>query len=68
MVRVARTVQRGTGMTAVFKIRRYTEREVDSLISLMTANGYKVSFEKGDRVTTKVIISKDGQEYIGEDE
>jgi len=55
-------------MTAVFKIRRYTEREVDSLISLMTANGYKVSFEKGDRVTTKVIISKDGQEYIGEDE
>ena len=56
-------------MKAVFKIRRYTEREVDSLISLMTANGYKVSFEKGDRVTTKVIIiSKDGQEYIGEDE
>ena len=55
-------------MKAVFKIRRYTEREVDSLISLMTTNGYKVSFEKGDRVTTKVIISKDGQEYIGEDE
>jgi len=55
-------------MKAVFKIKRYTEREVDSLISLMTANGYKVSFEKGDRVTTKVIISKDGQEYIGEDE
>lgn len=55
-------------MKAVFKIKRYTDREVESLISLMTNNGYKVSFEKGDRVTTKVIISKDGQEYIGEDE
>ena len=55
-------------MTAVFKIRRYTAGEIDALISLMTNNGYKVSFQKGDRVSQKVIISKEGQEYIEEGE
>lgn len=51
-------------MTAVFKIRSFTANEIDSLISIMTKNGYKVIFEKGDRVSTKVIIHKEGQEYI----
>lgn len=55
-------------MTAVFKIRSFTANEIDSLISIMTKNGYKVIFEKGDRVSTKVIIHKEGQEYISIEE
>ena len=55
----------GGVMTAVFKIKSYSAIEVESLISLMNRNGYRVIFEKGDRVSTKVIIHKDGQEYVG---
>ena len=55
-------------MTAVFRIKSYSSREIDSLISIMTKNGYKVIFEKGDRVSTKIIIQKDGQEYLSETE
>lgn len=51
-------------MTAVFRIKSYSAIEIESLISLMNRNGYRVIFEKGDRVSTKVIIHKDGQEYI----
>ena len=51
-------------MTAVFRIKSYSSSEIDSLISIMTKNGYKVIFEKGDRVSTKIIIQKDGQEYL----
>lgn len=52
-------------MTAVFRIKSYSAVEIESLISLMNRNGYRVIFEKGDRVSTKVIIHKDGQEYVG---
>lgn len=54
-------------MITVFKFKSFTATEIDSLITLMTRNGYKVKFEKGDRVATKVTISKDGEEGIAED-
>jgi len=54
-------------MITVFRFKSFTASEVDSLITLMTRNGYKVKFEKGDRVTTKVTIQKDGDEGIAED-
>ena len=56
-------------MTAVFKLKRYTVAEIDAIVSVMTNNGYKVVFEKGDRVSTKMTITKDGMEFISaEDE
>ena len=58
----------GYRMTAVFRLKSFAANEIDSLISVMTKNGYKVIFEKGDRVSTKVIIRKDGQEYLSERE
>ena len=36
-------------MTAIFKLKRFSACEIDALITLMTENGYKVIFEKGDR-------------------
>jgi len=45
-----------------------TKHEIDALITLMTENGYKVVFEKGDRVSSKVTITRAGQEYITEGE
>lgn len=56
-------------MTAVFKLKRYTAAEIDAIVSVMTNNGYKVVFEKGDRMSTKMTITKDGMEFISaEDE
>lgn len=55
-------------MIAVFKLKSYSAGEIDALISVMTKNGYKVIFEKGDRVSTKVIIQKHGQEYVSDTE
>ena len=57
-------------MTAVFKLKRFSAHEIDALIMLMTENSYKVVFEKGDRVSSKVTITRAGKEYIteGEDE
>ena len=55
-------------MTAVFKFKRFSANEINALISLMTENGYKVIFEKGDRVASKVTITRVGQEYITEGE
>lgn len=56
-------------MTAVFKLKRYSASELDAVVSMMTQNGYKVIFEKGDRVSTKMTITKDGMEFISaEDE
>lgn len=52
-------------MTAVFRIKSYSAIEIESLISLMNRNGYRVIFEKGDRISTKVIIHKDCKEYVG---
>lgn len=54
-------------MITVFKFKSFTASEIDSLITLMTRNGYIVKFEKGSRVTTKVTIQKDGDEGITED-
>lgn len=51
-------------MTAVLRIKTFSAVEIEALVSLLTRNGYMVSFQKGDRVTTKVIIRKDGQEYL----
>lgn len=51
-------------MTAVLRIKTYSAVEIESLVSLLTKNGYMVSFQKGDRVTTKIIIRKDGKEYL----
>ena len=55
-------------MTAIFKLKRFSACEIDELITLMTENGYKVIFEKGDRVSSKVTITRAGQEYITEGE
>ena len=55
-------------MTAIFKLKRFSACEIDALITLMTENGYKVIFEKGDRVSSKVTITRAGQEYITEGE
>ena len=54
-------------MITVFRFKSYTATEIDSLVTLMTRNGYTVKFEKGDRVAIKVTISKDGEEGIAED-
>ena len=51
-------------MTAVLRIKTFSAVEIEALVSLLTRNGYMVSFQKGDRVTTKVIIRKEGQEYL----
>ena len=60
--------EKGKKMTAVFKLKRFSAHEIDALITLMTENGYKVVFEKGDRVSPKVTITRAGQEYITEGE
>lgn len=51
-------------MIAVFKIKAYSSSEIDAVVSLMTKNGYKVIFEKGDRVSMKMTIVKDGMEFV----
>ena len=51
-------------MIAVFKIKSYSSSEIDAVVSLMTKNGYKVIFEKGDRVSMKMTIVKDGMEFV----
>ena len=61
-------IKEGEEMTAVFKFKRFSANEINALISLMTENGYKVIFEKGDRVASKVTITRVGQEYITEGE
>ena len=58
--------EKGKKMTAVFRLKRFSAHEIDALITLMTENGYKVVFERGDRVSSKVTITKAGQEYIAE--
>lgn len=55
-------------MTAVLRIKTFSAVEIEALVSLLTRNGYMVSFQKGDRVTTKVIIRKEGQEYLNPSE
>ena len=55
-------------MIAVFRIKRYSSEDVRAFIHLMTENGYKVSFEKGDRMATKVTVTKECQEYIAGEE
>lgn len=54
-------------MIAVFKLKRYAASELDAIVSVMTQNGYKVIFEKGDRVSLKLTIVKDGMEFIPEE-
>ena len=51
-------------MIAVFKIKSYSSSEIDAVVSVMTKNGYKVIFEKGDRVSLKLTIVKDGMEFV----
>ena len=51
-------------MIAVFKIKSYSSFEIDAVVSCMTKNGYKVIFEKGDRVSLKMTIVKDGMEFV----
>lgn len=51
-------------MIAVFKIKSYSSSEIDAVVSVMTKNGYKVIFEKGDRVSMKMTIVKDGMEFV----
>lgn len=51
-------------MIAVFKLKNYNASEIDAVVSCMTKNGYKVIFEKGDRVSLKLTIVKDGMEFV----
>ena len=55
-------------MKAVLRIKRYSERQLAGFVNFLTDNGYKVSIEKGDRVSERFTIYKECTEYVKEGE
>lgn len=53
-------------MVTTLKIKSFTADEIDRFITMLTRNGYKVKFSKGDRLHMTIQISKndtgDGQD------